>query len=118
MDLDEHDRSQIARWIEEVAAAPGELLFEQGSMPYDLFLIESGEVEVVRDGNALATLGPGEVVGEMGILAQQRRMASVRARTDVVALALPAEAVQRIAAEMPEVGDELERLMVARRPPD
>ena len=33
-DLDEYDLSQVARWVVEVQAAPGELLIEQGSMPY------------------------------------------------------------------------------------
>ena len=115
MDLDEHDRAQVARWIEEVQAEPDELLIEQGSMPYELFLIESGTVDVVRDGAPLATLGAGDVVGEIALLAQERRMASVRARTPVVALALPAEAFVQIATEMPEFADELRQLMASRR---
>ena len=57
LDLDEHDRAQLARWIEEVRATAGEVLIEQGSMPYELFLIETGTVEVRRDGERLATLG-------------------------------------------------------------
>jgi CRP-like cAMP-binding protein len=115
MDLDEHDRAQVARWIEEVRAEPDELLIEQGSMPYELFLIESGTVDVVRDGSPLATLGAGDVVGEIALLAHQRRMASVRARTPVVALALPAEVFVQIAIEMPEFADELRQLMASRR---
>jgi len=115
MDLDEHDLAQVARWIEEVHAEPGELLIEQGSMPYELFLIESGTVDVLRDDELLATLGAGDVVGEIALLAQQRRIASVRASTPVVALALPAEAFQQIATEMPEFADELRQLMASRR---
>ena len=118
LDLDEHDRSQMARWIEEVRAHPGDLLIEQGSMPYELFLIETGTVDVLRDGEHLATLGAGDVVGEIALLAHQRRMASVRARTEVVALALPVEGFQEITTEMPEFGDELRALMAARRSPD
>jgi CBS domain-containing protein len=114
LDLDEHDRAQLARWLEEVRADPDDLLMEQGSMPYEMFLIESGTVEVIRDGERLATLGEGEAVGELGILAQRRRTASVRALTPVVALALPAEALQEITTEMPEFGDEL-RALIARR---
>ena len=115
MDLDEHDLAQVARWIEEVHAEPGDLLIEQGSMPYELFLIESGTVDVLRDDELLATLGAGDVVGEIALLAQQRRIASVRASTPVVALALPAEAFQQIATEMPEFADELRQLMASRR---
>jgi CRP-like cAMP-binding protein len=114
LDLDEHDRAQLARWIEEVRASAGEVLIEQGSMPYELFLIETGTVEVLRDGERLATLGAGDVVGEIGLLEQQRRMATVSALTDVVALALPAEVLHRVTSEMPEFADLLRALVEAR----
>jgi CRP-like cAMP-binding protein len=118
MDLDEHDLAQVARWMEEVRAEPEQLLIEQDSMPYELFMIESGSVDVIRDGELLATLGAGDVVGEVAVLARQRRMASVRARTNVVALALPVQGLQEITAEMPEFADELRALVAARRAPD
>jgi CRP/FNR family transcriptional regulator, cyclic AMP receptor protein len=114
-DLDAHDLAIVARWIEEVRAGPGELLIEQDSMPYELFLIEEGTVDVVRDGEPLATLGAGDVVGEIALLAQRRRMASVVARTDIRALALHVDALQEITAEMPELGGELRALMERRR---
>ena len=114
-DLDAYDLAQIARWVEEVRADAGELLIEQGSMPYELFVIEEGSVDVIRDGEPLATLGSGDVVGEIGLLAQHRRMASVVARTPVRALTLHVDAIQALTAEMPEVGDELRSLMERRR---
>jgi len=114
-DLDAYDLQQVARWIEEVRADPGELLIEQGSMPYELFVIEDGTVDVVRDGKPIATLGPGDVVGEIALLGQHRRMASVVARTPVRALALHVDALQSLTSEMPELGDELRSLMDRRR---
>ncbi len=114
-DLDAYDLAHVARWMEEVRAAPGELLIEQGSMPYELFVIEEGSVDVVRAGEPLATLGAGDVVGEIALLAQRRRMASVVARTNVRALALSVEALQEITSEMPELGAELRALMDRRR---
>jgi CRP-like cAMP-binding protein len=114
-DLDAHDLAHVARWIEEVRATPGELLIEQGTMPYELFVIEEGTVDVVRDGEPLATLGAGDVVGEIALLEQHRRMASVIARTAVRALALHVDALQEITSEMPELGAELRELMERRR---
>lgn len=114
-DLDAHDLSHVARWVEEMRAAPGDLLIEQGSMPYDLFVIEEGAVDVVRDGEPIASLGVGDVVGEIALLAQHRRMASVVARTPVVAIALPVDGLQEITREMPELGEELRSLMERRR---
>ncbi len=114
-DLDEYDLSRVARWIVEVQAEPGELLIEQGSMPYELFVIEEGTVDVVRDDEPLASLGAGDVVGEIALLARHRRMASVVARTPVRALALHVDALQDLTEEMPELGDELRALMEQRR---
>src|SRR5262245_22995032 len=95
-DLEAYDLSHVARWVEETRAAPGELLIEQGSMPYDLFVIEEGTVDVVRDGEPIASLGAGDVVGEIALLAQHRRMASVVARTPVVAITLPVDGLQEL----------------------
>jgi CRP-like cAMP-binding protein len=114
-ELDAHDLAHVARWIEEVRAVPGELLIEQDAMPYELFIIEQGSVDVVRDGEPLATLGAGDVVGEIALMAQRRRMASVIARSDVRALALSVDALQEITDEMPELGGELRNLMDRRR---
>ena len=114
-DLDAYDLSLVARWVEEVQAAPGVSLIEQGSMPYELFVIEDGLVDVVRDGEPIATLGAGEVVGEIALLGQHRRMASVVARTAVTAIALPVEGLQALTDEMPELGRELDELMERRR---
>ena len=114
-DLDEYDLSQVARRVVEVQAEPGEMLIEQGSMPYELFVIEDGTVDVVRDDEPLASLGAGDVVGEIALLARHRRMASVVARTPVRALALHVDALQELSEEMPELGDELRALMERRR---
>jgi CRP-like cAMP-binding protein len=114
-DLDAHDLGRIARYVEEKRSQPGDVLIEQGSMPYELFVIEDGTVDVVRDDEPIATLGSGDVVGEIALLAQHRRMASVIARTPVRALTLHVDALQEITAEMPELVEDLRNLMQRRR---
>jgi hypothetical protein len=71
----------------------GEVIFRQGDPPDRLYSIGRGEVEIVREdlvrGEAiLARLGPGEFFGEMGILANAPRMATVRAATDLEVLSI------------------------------
>ena len=114
-DLDFHDLSHVSRWVHEVRADPGDTLFEQGTIPYEMFVIEEGQVEVVRDGEVLATLGPGQTVGEMGLLMQAKRMASVRASTPLIALAIPADDLTHLQAEMPEVWAAIHQVMQQRR---
>ena len=114
-DLDYHDLAQVSRWTREVHAEPGEVLFAQGDLPWDMFVIEHGTVEVVQDGVCLATLGPGDPVGEMSLLMQERRMATVRAVTVLDAIAIPAEDLLAMEAEMPEVVAAIRDVMQARR---
>jgi CRP-like cAMP-binding protein len=113
-ELDHHDLSQLMRWVREVEVADGDLLFEQGSMPHDLFVIQEGSVEVVRDGRSVATLGAGEVVGERALLKLERRWASVIAVGHVHAVALSANDLAEMSEQMPELADRL-REMMARR---
>jgi CRP-like cAMP-binding protein len=113
-ELDHHDLSQLLRWVREVEFADGDLLFEQGSMPHDLYVIEEGSVEVVRDGRPVATLGPGEVVGEMALLKLERRWASAVAVGHLTAAALGADDLASMSEQMPELADRLRETMLRR----
>ncbi len=77
-ELDHHDLSTIAHHVGETEASEGQVLFEQGSIPYEMFVIEEGTAEVTKDGQTVGTIGPGDVVGEIALLRFQRRMATVR----------------------------------------
>ena len=113
-ELDHFDLSQLARWVREVDLPDGELIVEQGAMPHELFVIEEGAAQVVRDGEPIATLGPGDVVGEMALLKLERRWASVVALGHVRAVALDADDLAAMSEQMPELVERL-RETVARR---
>ena len=113
-ELDHHDLSQLLRWVSEVEVADGTLLFEQGSIPHELFVIEEGAVAVIHDGDVIATLGPGDVVGEMALLKLVRRWASVVARGPVRAVALDADDLGAMSEQMPELADRLRQTMARR----
>jgi CRP/FNR family cyclic AMP-dependent transcriptional regulator len=113
-ELDHHDLSIVARWVKEVELSDGDLLFEQGSMPHELFVLERGRAEVSHDGDLVASLGPGDVVGEMALLKLQRRWATVRAIGDVRAVTLDSDALAAITEEMPELGERLREIMARR----
>ncbi len=71
----------------------GETVFRQGDPSDRLYAIGRGEAEVVREDPAggetvLARLGPGEFFGEMGLLGNAPRMATVRAATDLDVLSI------------------------------
>ncbi|MEX0983802.1 MAG: cyclic nucleotide-binding domain-containing protein [Actinomycetota bacterium] len=114
-ELDQHDLSRVAGWLRDVNLEPGAVLIEQGALPYEIFVLEEGTVEVLRDEQRIATLGAGDVVGEMGLMKQERRMATVRALTDVRAVALHADDLDAMTEAMPEIVDQLRAIAERRR---
>jgi CRP-like cAMP-binding protein len=76
--------------------AAGDTIFAEGEMGASLFVLSSGEVEVVRRGptgvaKQLAVLRAPAVFGEMSLIDREQRSATVRARSECVALQLTAE---------------------------
>ncbi len=69
-------------------ADEGETLATQGDLGHAMFAIESGTVEVSANGRRLATLGAGDVFGEVAVLAAGIRMAMVVATSRVRLIAL------------------------------
>ena len=66
--------------------SPGQLLITEGGPPGSLFVLESGEVEVLRHDMVVATIAePGAIIGEMSVLLDRPHSASVRAKTTVMA---------------------------------
>jgi hypothetical protein len=77
----------------------GEQLIEQGEEGSQLFLILDGLVDVEVDGEEVAELGPGTLLGEMALLEGGTRTASVWATTPVRAVVVPPDAVEESAVE-------------------
>jgi CRP/FNR family transcriptional regulator, cyclic AMP receptor protein len=90
----------------------GVRVFHEGDHSDACYLIRSGDLRVTRehsDGRAiaLATLGPGDIFGELAMLDGEARSASVETLTDSELLALPAADVRRLLADHPEISVKL-----------
>lgn len=76
-----------------------------------IYFIEEGEAYVLTDGGeATDALGPGETVGEIGLLLTGQRTATVVARTPMRLLSLAGQDFERIRARVPELERSLRRL--------
>ena len=75
-DLGRRDLEQVARLADEVDLPAGHVLMRQGDNGSQMFIILSGEALVERNGQELARLGPGAVLGEMAIIAEGPRVAT------------------------------------------
>jgi CRP-like cAMP-binding protein len=114
-DLDEDDLASISASAIEVEADEGETLATQGDLGHALFAIESGTVEVTANGERLATLGPGDVFGEMAVVAAGIRMATVVATSPVRLIAMLKRDVWALEQRSPETAARLRELLVSRR---
>ncbi len=70
---------RLARSLVRVEAERGEVVIHQGAEGDRFYVIESGSLEVTKDGRHIATLGPGEFVGEIALLRDMPRTATVTA---------------------------------------
>lgn len=100
--------------------AAGEVLLQQGDTGTSMFVIEQGRVRVLRQqpGVAepleLAVVGPGGVVGEIGMLDGLPRTATVIAATQTVVLELPAGVVAEVMLRYPSAAVALLRTVSTR----
>jgi MFS family permease len=78
----------LARSLVRVPAAVGTEITRQGDIGDRFYLVDEGEMEVAADGEVVATLGPGDYFGEIALLRDVPRTATVSARTDASLLAL------------------------------
>jgi CRP-like cAMP-binding protein len=102
----------VAVFASETSVSSGKRLVHEGDYSYDLIVIESGTADVIKGGEVIASLGPGDVFGEMGMLAGSKRMADVVATSSMRLITLGKSDLKRISAE---VGGQLESLVEQRQ---
>jgi CRP/FNR family transcriptional regulator len=98
----------IAEAAEPVHFGPGETLFREGDYSNSCYVISSGHASAVREHPAgraitLARFGPGDVFGELAMLDDQRRSASVNALDDLETLCIPGDFMRQLLRERPEI---------------
>jgi CRP/FNR family transcriptional regulator, cyclic AMP receptor protein len=79
--LSERSLQDVAGLVDEVDVAAGRVLMTQGETGGEFFIIVDGSVRVDQDGAELATLGPGEFLGEIALIDAGPRTATATALT-------------------------------------
>jgi CRP-like cAMP-binding protein len=90
-----------------VTHPPGDVILRQGSGARALHVIISGKAEVSADGTSIASLGPGDIFGEIAVIDDSRRTASVAAVTELRVLAIDAISFRRLVRSDPGLASAL-----------
>jgi CRP-like cAMP-binding protein len=114
-DLSTAERKMLARIADEFSASSGTTLVSEGDFGYEFMVIEEGTVDVVRSGERISTMGPGDFFGELAVLADGgHRNASIVATSPVRGLRLSAHDMRIVRERMPLVGDQIDSVIAAR----
>lgn len=111
--LDPADVVGILQGGETVSCPAGQAIFESGDQGDAMYVIITGEARV-DVGGRFHILKPGDFFGEMALLSPGKRMASVKAETDVESLRIPAEGFQAFLYEHPKVALSMMTQLVVR----
>jgi CRP/FNR family transcriptional regulator, cyclic AMP receptor protein len=82
-DLDDAERKQIASSMKPRTFSAGQEIAVEGESGVGFFVIEDGQAKVTVGGDEVRTLGPGEYFGEVALITQGARTATVTADTDL-----------------------------------
>ena len=113
--LSEAEREQVAGWFEPRTAPEGCTLAGEGATGYCFFVLTEGHAAVSSNGSQLATLGPGDFLGEIAILGDGRRSATVTTTTPVRLLVMFGSEFRRLQEDHPAIARQLEEAMAARQ---
>jgi CRP-like cAMP-binding protein len=115
--LTDAELGAIAATASEVEATDGQELASEGDFGHCMYAIETGTAEVRGDGEALRTLGPGAVFGEIAVIASGRRTATVVATSPMRLIAWFKRDVWRLEQEAPAAAERLRALVSERSNP-
>jgi len=112
--VSDEDLGKIAPFVSEVSVSEGKHLVDEGDYAYEFMAIEEGEAEVVRGDQTLATLGPGDYFGEIGLLEDDRRNATVIARSSMRLLTLDQWDMKRLEKAIPSAAEKIRETVRSR----
>jgi CRP/FNR family transcriptional regulator, cyclic AMP receptor protein len=86
--LDRKELEVLGKLVKEQRYEPGATIVKSGAGGHGLYIIKEGNVSVVRDGQKVASMGPGQFFGEISVLDGGPRTADVKAESETVCLTL------------------------------
>jgi CRP-like cAMP-binding protein len=114
-DAADDELNKLCAFAESVEFSERAQIIREGDVSRALLAIEEGTAAVTRDGEQIATLGPGDVFGEVGVLDDALRNATVTATSRLKLIILDQLEVQRLREKAPGIYQRIEKLAEDRR---
>ncbi len=110
--LSPDEAHRLAAFATETSIAEGQILMKQGDYSTELIAIEEGSADVLRDGQKIASLKQGDLIGEMGLLSREPRNADVIATSPMRVLKLTHWEIRRMSQD---TVDRIQQIIEQRR---
>ena len=113
--LSKKELTFVGQQTDEIDVPAGKVLAAQGDVGHEFFVVESGTAEVTRDGEHVVDLGPGDFFGEMALLEEDRRTATVTATSPMVLIVMSRAGFRAVDRQMPAVHAQVTAAIAERR---
>ena len=113
--MSEQDLAAVAQQADEIRVAAGEVLTREGDLGDEFFVIESGTAEVTRGDAPVAQLGTGDFFGEIALIREERRIATVTAKSPMVLIVLTGSSFRSLDRVRPEIRETVSKALAERR---
>ena len=94
---------QLAQIADEIDLAEGKEMTREGSRGREFFVLLEGDADVTKGGSSINKLGPGDFFGEIALISDSPRTATVTATSPVRALVITDRSFRRLLDEQPEI---------------
>lgn len=98
-ELSPEEANRLAAFATETSAAEDQILMKEGDYSTELIAIEEGTADVVQGGRKIASLGPGDLIGEIGLLERKPRNADVIATSPMRLIKLTHWEIRRMSED-------------------
>jgi CRP-like cAMP-binding protein len=112
--LSDSDLLELANWFDVQAASEGVRLIGEGAAGYSFFILTQGSAVVTSEGADLAALGPGDFFGEIAILGDGRRTATVTTTSPARLLVMFGTEFRQLQQAQPEIAGRITEAMRQR----
>lgn len=112
--LSDEDLEAIGQKVEMQYFGPEQVIFEEGDYGEEMYIIKRGKVQVLRDYSILAELSDNAFFGEMALVSEEPRNATIKAMSEVEALVLKKDDFRELLENKPSIASTVSYEVVKR----